>query len=461
MPIKPGPWNRNALLCLILGGATLIQPSGANAATISGADQPAEQTTSKYYSVSTLTLPNGASIEKMVISGPPTPPPGYETARRAVSLPELDSVAGVKTLTVPAFNWVFGCSAVSGAMIASYQDRTNYPRIYTGPTNGGVMPLDNSSWPTWSDGYTTYPNCPLIASHNGVDGRTTRGSIDDYWIRYGSTANDPYITGGWTQHAWGSAIGDYMKTSQSAYDNSDGSTTFYNWTSLAKKLTCDEMPGLGITNDGTQGRKQFYEARGYGVKDCYNQKTDNTIKGGFSFAKFKAEINAGNPVLLNLAGHSIVGVGYDSATKTVYIHDTWDYNNHTMPWGGSYSGMQLLSVSVLHLASPPKISVSPKSISFGKVKPGVTSAAKSIKITNTATGGSKLGINGISISGTDAADFDVTNPCTTLLAKGAYCTPTVTIKSETAGKKSATLTITSDDPKNPSIAVKLSATVKP
>ena len=38
---------------------------------------------------------------------------------------------------------------------------------------------------------------------------------------------DPYIAGGWTQHTLGDAIGDYMKTSQSAYGNVDGSTAFY------------------------------------------------------------------------------------------------------------------------------------------------------------------------------------------------------------------------------------------
>lgn len=220
--------------------------------------------------------------------------------------------------------------------------------MYTGPTNGGVMPLNNSSWPTWSDGSATYPNCPLIASKNGVDSRITRGSIDDYWVQYNSTANDPYITGGWIQHTWGDAIGDYMKTSQSAYGNVDGSTAFWNY-SDATKLTCAAMPDFSITNDGTLGRKLFYEARGYTVTDCYNQRTNNQVTGGFSFTQFKAEIDAGRPVMLNLEGHTVVGVGYDDATNLVYLHDTWDYANHTMTWGTSYSGMALLSVSIVNL----------------------------------------------------------------------------------------------------------------
>jgi hypothetical protein len=184
----------------------------------------------------------------------------------------------------------------------------------------------------------------------------SRGSIDDYWVSYDSTDNDPYITNGWAQHSWGTAIGDYMKTSQSAspYNNTDGSTKFFNYTSNSAKLTCSTMVGGGIANeDGTYGRKLFYEARGYTVSDCYNQRTDNSISGGFSLANFQSEINAGNPVLLNLAGHSIVGYGYEGST--IYIRDTWSSDpgfNPTMIWGTSYQGMPLLSVSVVHPVVP-------------------------------------------------------------------------------------------------------------
>ena len=110
------------------------------------------------------------------------------------------------------------------------------------------------------------------------------------------------------------------------------------------------MEGFDIDHlDGTYGRKLFYEARGYTVTDCFNQKTDNNA-GGFTLANFQAEIDAGHPVLLNLAGHSIVGYGYNGST--IYIRDTWDNDpghTYTMPWGGSYDGMNLLSVSVVKL----------------------------------------------------------------------------------------------------------------
>jgi len=337
------PKRRSNLSRLLLAAVPLLWPHGA---TPLRAD---EVHAGSYFTANILTLDDGRQIEEAIINGPPRPPPGFDIERQSVALPEPDVAAGINRLTAPAYNWVFGCSAVSGAMIAAYYDRSGWANIYTGPTNGGVMPLNNGGWPTWSDGYETYPNCPLIASKNGVDGRTSRGSIDDYWIQYGSEAADPYVTNGWTQHAWGDAIGDYMKTSQSDYGNTDGSTAFYNWTSLTTPLTCGDMEDYNISyRDGTYGRKLFYEARGYRVAECYNQKTDNN-GGGFTFAMYQAEIDAGRPVLLNLQGHSIVGVGYDSASSTVYLHDTWDYNSHTMTWGTSYSGMTLLSVSVVNL----------------------------------------------------------------------------------------------------------------
>lgn len=305
------------------------------------------------FSVEERTASDGALLSGYIINGPPNPPAQYK-AERLASIEPITTDGILPNF--PSYNWVFGCSSVSGAMIAAFYDRNAYPNLYTGPTNGGVMPITDTSWPLWSDGFAPYPNNPLIASHNGVDGRSTRGSIDDYWVSYESAANDPYITNGWVQHSWGTAIGDYMKTSQSAspYNNIDGSTKFYNYTSSNSRLTCSYMLAQGIGDeDGTYGRKLFYEARGYTVSDCYNQKTDNTIAGGFSLVNFQAEIDAGHPVLLNLAGHSIAGYGY--VGSTIYIRDTWDSdpdNTYTMPWGGSYQGMELLSVSVVHPTAP-------------------------------------------------------------------------------------------------------------
>lgn len=336
---------RLVLLMVILG--LLASPLGTAGAQETPPGETQVEVVSPYLTILRRFAADGNELEGYVINGPSKPPAEFaeEHAANAIQGEVEGTIANF-----PAYTWVFGCSAVSGAMIAAYYDRGSYPNMYSGPTNGGVMPLNNSSWGTWSDGSDTYPNNPLIASHINVDGRTTKGSIDDYWVTYGSSTQDPYITGAWSQHAWSDSIGDYMKTSQSAYENTDGSTTFFNYTDIPDKLYCDVIVENGITKDGTVGRRLFYQARGFTVTDCYNQRTDNN-GGGFTLANYKAEIDAGHPVLLNLAGHSVVGFGYSGST--VYIRDTWDTATHEFPWGGNYSGMKLLSVSIVKLAAGP------------------------------------------------------------------------------------------------------------
>ena len=180
---------------------------------------------SEYYSVETLVLDDGTSIDAITINGPPEPPPGFE--RPAV----LDGATAVDVTLgdVPAFDWSYGCSATSAAMIAAYYDRTDYPDVYTGTTNSGVMPMDNS---IWGEG-----ECPLSATHQGIDGRVTRGHVDDYWIATNQPGPDPYVLNGWTEHTLGNCTGDFMKTNKwygnplpsapTYYFNNDGGTTFF------------------------------------------------------------------------------------------------------------------------------------------------------------------------------------------------------------------------------------------
>jgi len=360
---------KRLLLVLIIFGALAVNlveiGSGVVIADdkLAGEIPPSEvEVVNPYFTIERITLDDGTKLEKNIINGPPEPSSKFEEARMASIQPiTTDSVI----TNFPSYDWVFGCSAVSGAMIAAYYDRNGYPNMYTGPTNGGVMPLTDTSWPTWyssePDPYDPYPNNPLVASHNGMDGRNSRGTIDDYWVSYGSGADDPYITGNWAQHSWSNAIGDFMKTSRSVYGYPDGSTIFYTWSSKTDPLTCSDMENINIDHlDGTYGRKLFYEARGYSVDDCYNQETDTQVVGGFSLADFQAEIDAGRPVLLNLTGHSVVGYGYSGST--IYIRDTWSSDPSYTPmmdWYGNYGdGMVLQSVSIVHLDSitlPPSI----------------------------------------------------------------------------------------------------------
>jgi len=109
---------------------------------------------------------NGKEVNVMVI-------PGIRPS--SVSRAPMASFAvGAVTLSnVPAFDWSFGCASTATAMIAGYYDNN----MYTGPTNGGIMPLTNQIWGSVVINGETNKQCPLSATLNGLDGRTTRGNI--------------------------------------------------------------------------------------------------------------------------------------------------------------------------------------------------------------------------------------------------------------------------------------------
>jgi uncharacterized repeat protein (TIGR01451 family) len=309
-------------------------------------------------------------MDLVVINGPPTPPPGFEIERAAVP----EHVAASATLPVPAYDWSYGCSATSAAMIAAYYDRTFYPNMYTGPANGGVMPMDNSIWGSGE--------CPLSATHQWIDGRAIRGHVDDYWISYGSPGPDPWV-GNWPEHTIGDCTGDYMETNKwfgnpipwapTSYFNNDGGTAFFFETSGAQ-TTPAMLTGWGVLGyDGGYGIQLFYESRGYTVDTMYNQYIVEYTGGpqGFTYDDYKAEIDAGRPVMIHVEGHTMVGVGYDdSITDTMYIHDTWDYNAHTMIWGDSYSGMPHEGVTIVQLQQYPDVSVVKRVVGGSDLVPG-------------------------------------------------------------------------------------------
>jgi len=322
-------------------------------------------------------LPPPAQIDVMVVDGPPTPPVGVTRAevtafpRSAVTLSE-----------VPTSRWTFGCSATSAGMIFGYYDRNGYPNIYTGPANGGVAPLTELGQGAPGDaGYPFAGACSIIATDNGFDGRATNGHAEDYWTGYLNPGPDPW-EGNWAEHTWGACTADYMGTNQWKWDfdftggkdsNVDGATTFF-WNTDGSRLY-DFIPDASYGLPRTElchGMRLFAESRGYTVLENYTQMTDNYHSGGFSFANYTAEIDAGYPAMIQVEGHSMVGVGYDAPTQTVYLHDTWDNVVHSMTWGGSYSGMGMIAVTVIHLApqgNPPGMHV--VSLASGEVRTGV------------------------------------------------------------------------------------------
>ncbi len=283
-------------------------------------------------------------IEQIIIDAPPRPPKAYY--RKSVQLPNPDRANGINVIQgVPAYTWSFGCAPTSAAMVAAYYDRNGYPNIYTGPTNNGVMPLNNDTyWDTWiqtcNDETWFLHRCPLSATEQGIDGRDTRGHVDDYWKCYGTTESDPYIANSWPEHEPSDCLGDFMGSSQSTLGNADGATQFwyqFGGEPITASYLFSKDPSFYNTS-GLCGIVEFYRSRGYDVVEAYNQKIHPNHATGFTYAQYKAEIDAGRPVLLHVTGHTMVGVGYkdDGVTELLYIHTTWDHNVDTMTWGGTF-----------------------------------------------------------------------------------------------------------------------------
>jgi PKD repeat protein len=355
--------------------------------------------------VKTFIGPDGQEIDELVF---PVKPPAVKEKPAKVPQPNLQMGINYVSGLVPAFDWSYGCSATSAAMLFGYYDRTDYSDMYTGPTNAGVCPETNFVW--------GYGESPLSATHEEIDGRQIKGHVDDYWITYLDPGPDPYEIYSWPEHTLGDCTGDYMGTNQEKYGNVDGGTTFYFYTDGSPLY--DYTGSEPSSRDGGHGMKLFAESRGYTVTATFNQyirgEGTNHFKG-FTFANYVAEIDAGRPVLIQVSGHTMLGFGYNTTGNIVYLHDTWDYSDHTMAWGGSYAGMQHYGVTVFRLAA----SVLAAPVAAFSGSPTTGTAPLTVNFSNFSTGISPL---------TYAWDFDndgvvdstAQNPSYTYISDGTY-----------------------------------------
>lgn len=112
-----------------------------------------------------------------------------------------------------------------------------------------------------------------------------------------------------------------------------------------------------------------------------------------------------------------------------------------------------LNVKLSGNVPPPALSVSPSSLNFGKLASGATTSSKSIAIKN--SGLSPLEISSVNIIGANPGDFAVTDDCDTVKINEP-CTLNVAFTPTAAAARAASMVIASNDPKKPSLAVKLS-----
>ena len=306
-----------------------------------------------------ITADDGNTYKLITINGPSEAPDNM-IQHIQTSLAEGDVVLP----NFPDYAWNYGCTPTAAAMIAGWYDSHGFEHLYTGPSNNGVAPIDDSFWTPWTDGYKYYPANPISGSKMGHDGRESHGSIDSYWIKYLNLDPDPYIVNEWDEHEYDEAIGDYMKTGQSKLKRRDGASTFMFGQLIRNNgvVTCEEIyqHDSWKTKDAMLGLKHYYEAQDYNVGDCYNAYTDNISnqngQGSFTFQDFMNEIDNGHPVLVNLYGHSIVAYGYNEAEQKIMIRTTWSSAPQQiikMDWGGTLgTNMRMHGVVIVHPMKP-------------------------------------------------------------------------------------------------------------
>jgi len=86
------------------------------------------------------------------------------------------------------------------------------------------------------------------------------------------------------------------------------------------------------------------------------------------------------------------------------------------------------------------ITASPTSVNFGNVVQGTTSGLQEVVLSN--SGSNAVTISGISITGTNTADFAQTNGCSGSVVAGGSCVIRLTFTPSTTSTESATLTVT-------------------
>ena len=122
--------------------------------------------------------------------------------------------------------------------------------------------------------------------------------------------------------------------------------------------------------------------------------------------------------------------------------------------GGSAGSEQVVVLTGAGTAAVPQAVLTPTSVQFGSESVGSSTAAQTVTLTN--SGGAGLNFTGVSVTGTNAADFAIEtaggNPCPMpqgTIASGANCTVGVAFTPQTAGSKTATLSFADDAPGSP------------
>jgi len=258
-------------------------------------------------------------------------------------------VQGDVNLNGPSYGWWYGCTATSAGMMMGYYDIHGYGGLYySSLVPGGV-----------AENFTQYQNSPPYETRSALvqDAIASQGHVNDYYrsagvpdnsggfVAYGGSGDDVANP----THA-ANCLADFMGTNQDLVGNTNGSTTIYYFIDGAKFTAADAFNLLVSNLDGMYGMAEYFRYAGYGTGDIANdtsfftQLIDTQASLGFTFAEYKAEIDAGRVVMIQVEGHSMFGYGYTDDGRIIF-DDTWNGHGLTMAWGGYYNSMEQWGVT--------------------------------------------------------------------------------------------------------------------
>lgn len=291
---------------------------------------------------------------------------------------------------VPDYSWYAGCFGTASGNLMGYWDRNGFPNFYTGPTGGGLAPLNSNGA---NKGIRS-----LWASKAGFDGRPADqpGHTDDYWewfvdegiYSYESAAIDSYLLAQRPEHAPDCTC-DFMGASQNKWADLDGECSgnidafaFNFWDKEGNRrvnFTPPDENGIPV-RDIQSGLRNWAKSRGTEA-EVFSQLADfnpNVPQGaGFTFEDLKAEINAGYPVMLFLQNpdqfsrqvpgldnanplvHAMIAYGYveiEPDVQSVRYRTSWASGDQSYaPWNTGQWEAQLALRGVIGFHPLPQI----------------------------------------------------------------------------------------------------------
>jgi len=287
----------------------------------------------------------------------------------------------VQLADMPDYDWHGGCFGTANGNLFGFWDRHGLPNFYTGPTGGGLAPLNDLG--------ANANIYAMWASRQGLDGRPMgqHGHTDDYYVAYESTAADPYVTAGRTEHK-PDCIGDFIGLSQKKWSDLNGECagnidaySFVYWDDDGDPRVNYNPPG-GVT-DIQSGLMDWVRHCGYEA-DVLTQFTEfnpNCAPGkGFTYEDVKREIDNGYPIMIFLQHfnsysrplgslpnanpliHGICIYGYaekeffpGEVEQNIYVRTSWASGRAELLWDGGLwlAGLPARGVIVVH--PKPKI----------------------------------------------------------------------------------------------------------